>query len=376
MIRRPFQRLRRLISSPSGAGHALPTAPTYRDWWNASSVTMEAAYASTIAPTTESEYRSRGWNGDDNSLGARHLIERAGLGAESRVLEIGCGIARIGREMAPHVKEWHGADISPNMIALARQRTSHLPNVVFHELDGVGGLSRLPAGRFDFVYATIVLMHLDKEDLFEYLRQAHRLLDEGGCAYFDTWNILHPDVFRIWRQAARFGDNKPRGRIQCCTPDEFRLYLEEAGFAITSFDTEDRLVRAFCDRITGGPSPLENDGKAPFGYVGAPLNDTEVRGTIRVEGWCLDRVVRVEVRLGELPPAEAELGHAWPGVAELFPRYPERERCAFRCELDTTALPDGLHELRVTATDADGRQAPVTGFYWSLRVANSPSREP
>ncbi|MFN8460138.1 MAG: class I SAM-dependent methyltransferase, partial [Anaerolineae bacterium] len=44
---------------------------------------------------------------------------------QHRVLEIGCGVARIGRELAPHCGEWWGCDISGSIIRLARQRTAH-----------------------------------------------------------------------------------------------------------------------------------------------------------------------------------------------------------------------------------------------------------
>ena len=367
--------LRRLISGP-GPGRratASPASAGYRGWWDGASATMADAYASTIAPTHEAEYRARGWHGDDNGIGAKQLVAMAGLTTADRVLEIGCGIARTGRELAPHVAEWHGADISPNMLAHAAERTAGLPNVKFHLVGGPGeadGLGCLPDGAYTFVYCTIVFMHLDKEDLFEYLKQAHRLLAPGGRAYFDTWNVLHPDVLRIWRQASRTGDAKPRGRIQTCCPDEFRLYLEEAGFDIVDFHPDDRLVGAFCRRRDAGAAPVADDGRAPFGYVGVPANLAPVarNGVVVVEGWALDGVARVTAKLGDLPEAEATLGLPWPGIAELFPRYPGARAAGWRAELNTAGLAAGVHELVVTATDGAGRVGTLTGYNWSLTV--------
>lgn len=51
------------------------------------------------------------------------------LGADRTALEIGCGIGRILAGVAPRLKEIHGLDISSGMIAAARQRCAHLPNV-------------------------------------------------------------------------------------------------------------------------------------------------------------------------------------------------------------------------------------------------------
>ena len=99
-----------------------------------------------------------------------------------KVLEIGCGIARVGRELAPYCGEWHGVDISGNMIRYAKERTAGQGNVFLQELPEVN-LSIFPDNTFDCVYSTIVFMHLDKPDVFTYLCEARRVLKPGGRAY-------------------------------------------------------------------------------------------------------------------------------------------------------------------------------------------------
>jgi ubiquinone/menaquinone biosynthesis C-methylase UbiE len=362
-----MRRVKKLL----GFGRSKKTAPqSYRDWWNSVSGTMEQAYVATIAPSNETEYQSRGWNGDTNSYGARHFIEKCGLNQASRVLEIGCGIARIGREMAPHVGEWHGADISPNMLGHARERCHGLANVQFHELDPQAGLAALPQAAFDLVYATIVLMHLDKEDVFACLRQARRLLKPDGWAYFDTWNIEHPDVFRIWREAAKLGDAKPRGRVQCSSPSEFRIYLEEAGLDVVQLDKGERLVRAFCRRGVDPPA-VADDALPPFGYICRPAIEETVSGTLSVEGWAQDHVVKVEILIDGNKTGETQTGHPRPEVLRSFPRYaPACSTCGFVFQVDTTRLSNGRHEIAAIATDKDGRSTAISGLYQGFRVQN------
>src|SRR6266699_1744323 len=53
---------------------------------------------------------------------------------EDKVLEIGCGVACIGREIAPFCAEWHGTDISGNMLTHAAKRLEGVPNAYLHEL--------------------------------------------------------------------------------------------------------------------------------------------------------------------------------------------------------------------------------------------------
>ena len=154
------------------------------------------------------------------------------LDRQQRVFELGCGVARVGRELAPFVGQWHGADISAPLLKIARSRTVHLPNAHFHEL----GRSVLPFGdaSFDRAYAHLVFFHLDKEDLFIYLNELRRVLVPGGLVYFDTWNLMHPEGwsrFLLEVERHRHKRVKPAHRHQFATPEEIRLYTEKAGLA-------------------------------------------------------------------------------------------------------------------------------------------------
>jgi ubiquinone/menaquinone biosynthesis C-methylase UbiE len=338
----------------------------YKSWWNSSAATKAGAYATTYVAENEADYRSRGWNGDANSFGARQLIELAGLNSTSRVLEIGCGMARVGTEMAPHVAEWHGADISRNMLERAKKRASHLSNVYLKELGGVS-LSGFTDGSFDFVYITTVLMHLDKEDVYQYLLETHRVLKPGGMAFFDTWNLLHPDTFRLWRsiQAANIGADKIRGRIQFSTAPEFARYLDEVGFDVVRFD-EDKLLRVFCrKRDVNVHDP--DDALPPFGYVDAPTNESTHSQVMRVWGWALDAVESVEVILdGTHTLGRAQLGDESPDVSPLFPRYREAAACRYHLEVPLGDLPSGHHTVQVIARDRLGKETDLTGNYLGI----------
>lgn len=148
-----------------------------------------------------------------------------------KVLEIGCGIARIGRELAPRCAEWHGSDISGNMIAFAHERTKDLPNVFLHELPEPN-LSIFNDGYFDCVYSTIVFMHLDKVEMFNYMREAFRVLAPGGKFYCDTYNVASPDGWQQFMNIveAFSADTRPGHVSQFSTPPEMEKFMTEAGF--------------------------------------------------------------------------------------------------------------------------------------------------
>lgn len=365
---RVFKVFQKQASSETGRP-ARGVEESYKDWWTASSANENGAYSTTYVADNETDYRSRGWNGDANSYGARQLIEMAGLTSASRVLEVGCGMARVGREMAPRVGEWHGADISANMLEFARTRTSHLANVHLYELSDVS-LRAFADASFDFVYITTVLMHLDKEDVYQYLLESHRILKPGAMAFFDTWNLLHPDTHRIWRaiQADNVGTAKLRGRIQFSTASELRRNLDEVGFDLVQFD-EDRLLRVFARRRERNAHEPA-DGHAPFGCVDNPRNEASISGNLEVWGWVLDAVDSVEIRLdGDRSLGRAQLGLPREDVAALFPRYTDAATCGFAVSLPVAGLPKGHHTIQVIARDRDGVETDLCGNHRGLTIA-------
>src|SRR5690606_33993014 len=121
---------------------------------------------------------------------ARQVACDLDLGCSDRVLELECGVGRIGRELAPCDVNWQGTDISANMLAVARERLAGFPNVDLAELrrsrlDGIADASLTKA------YCVAVFIHMDKEDFFLYLEELARVLEPGGLLFFDTWNLAH-----------------------------------------------------------------------------------------------------------------------------------------------------------------------------------------
>jgi SAM-dependent methyltransferase len=104
------------------------------------------------------------------------------FGASSHVLEIGCGIGRFVRALAPEVARVTGLDLSREMIAKARERCAGLANV---RLDVSSGrdLAGLDGASFDLVLAADVFPYLVQAgaDLAaRHIEEAARVLRPGG----------------------------------------------------------------------------------------------------------------------------------------------------------------------------------------------------
>ena len=83
--------------------------------------------------------------------------------------------------MSRYFTEIHGVDVSDEMVRLAEEKLHDVPNARVRVNDGAG-LGSFPDESFDFVYSYAVFQHIpSREVVFEYLREARRVLKAGGC---------------------------------------------------------------------------------------------------------------------------------------------------------------------------------------------------
>lgn len=217
----------------------------YKEIWNNLSQTRDDAAYYVCCVKDEEAIRQNGYHT------AEFLKSVLQLSLTDTVLEIGCGIGRVGRELAKHCREWKGADISGQMLSYAAERTRGIENVSLHELPA-NNLSLFADNSFDAVYSTIVFMHLDKPDMFRYIREGYRVLKPGGRAYFDTYNLLAPDAWAEFQKiVSLFASADLPGHVsQFSTPQEMQKFMEEAGFSAIEVMGEDRqLVTAIGIRL-------------------------------------------------------------------------------------------------------------------------------
>jgi SAM-dependent methyltransferase len=105
-----------------------------------------------------------------------------------RILEVGCGTGQATRLFAALGQPILATDLSPALVAVARERLAAFPNVQF----AVGGFEHLPlpAGAYDLLISAQAFHWVD---LAVGLPKAHHVLAAGGTlALF--WNFTHYDT--------------------------------------------------------------------------------------------------------------------------------------------------------------------------------------
>jgi SAM-dependent methyltransferase len=210
----------------------------YKKVWSALSTTPDRAKLHVIGVTEEGALQATG----EQTLG--FLQQSVGIRKDDMVLEIGCGIGRVGKQVAPLCQKWIGCDVAPNMLSLAAERLMHLPNVHLEEISGYD-LRGIADASVDVVYCTVVFMHLECWDRYNYILEAFRVLRPNGRIYVDNINLCSDGGWKVFEIHRAFSPGKRQPHMtQNSTPQEIETYLGRAGFSEIRIRTDDDWIRA------------------------------------------------------------------------------------------------------------------------------------
>ncbi|HTU92755.1 MAG TPA: class I SAM-dependent methyltransferase [Gemmataceae bacterium] len=180
----------------------------YRRWY--STWDLQRDYWTIVGPATKEEYHRL-------SIVKLQLLIDLGLTPDSRIFDVGCGTGLLAAALHDFLGErglYAGADISSEAIGFCRSRFPR-PNFSFH----VSEMTQLPAltERFDFIVFYSVFTHTYPQETALLLREASRLLADGG--------IIFADVFTAPLIDECSGD---RGAVEI-NPDYLMRLLEGSG---------------------------------------------------------------------------------------------------------------------------------------------------
>lgn len=229
------------------------------------------------------------------------LLERAGLQAQQRLLDVGCGCGATTLAAAGQVDRALGLDLSEPLVEVARSRAAaaSIQNAEFVIADAQ--TSHLPAAEFDRIISQFGLMFFDRpERAFTNLRQA---LAPGGTLTFICWQGLTANEW-LMVLAQSVASHVPLpdlggfaggpGMFSLRHADEIVSLLTAAGF-----------VASDCEALT--PSILVGGGGSVDASMDFLLGMGMVKGLIGLAPPTAHDAIRSEVR------AELEARHE-PGI--------------------------------------------------------------
>jgi SAM-dependent methyltransferase len=211
------------------------------------------------AVLSEPEARFAGWDLDEFfRLGSEQVEHMMQIGAQlglprrrESVLDFGCGVGRLSRELSTRFDRYVGVDISAAMVERARSLNGGFANSTFLVSDRPD-LSRFEDGEFDAIVSLIVLQHIPDRDLIRrYITEFARVLAPGGLLAFQLPSEL-PLIYRVlWRKrlyrvARTLGMSVRRAHrlgldnmtMQALSVDDARRTLERAGCEVVRVDSE------------------------------------------------------------------------------------------------------------------------------------------
>jgi SAM-dependent methyltransferase len=143
------------------------------------------------------------------------------IASTDRVVEVGCGIGRMTRELAGRAAHVVGLDVSAEMIARARRELNALSNVELLEGNG-SDLGGIADASVDVVYSLIVFQHIpDPSITCGYIREIGRVLRPGGWTVFQVSERPEMHVAGSHRRdrgvratVGRVRGHRPRGTLR------------------------------------------------------------------------------------------------------------------------------------------------------------------
>jgi SAM-dependent methyltransferase len=126
-------------------------------------------------------------------------------------LDVGCGIGNIHDALEPHFAAFHGIDVSPRALDVAR--STH-PRVEYRAYEGLE--FPFEAGTFDFVFAICVLHHVPPKQWRRFVEEMARVAHPGGVVAIVEHNRLNP-LTRLVTLRCAFDEGitlVPRSRAQ------------------------------------------------------------------------------------------------------------------------------------------------------------------
>lgn len=196
----------------------------YKATWDRLASSKGGAYVYVAGHTDETELHR-------SALHTVEILERyIGIHPSDTVLEIGCGVGRVGKILGQKCYKWIGTDISGRMIAFAEQRLKGIDNIELIKLSTTG-LHEIPDNSVDVVYCTVVFMHLHEWDRYRYVVESFRVLKPGGRCFFDNIDITSEHGWDVFMQGFSIEPkNRPAHISMTSSGDELRTYAQKAGF--------------------------------------------------------------------------------------------------------------------------------------------------
>ncbi len=193
--------------------------------WGLASLSSKQAFKSVCATESESDAEQIGL------IDARRIVPFTR--STSRVLDIGCGVGRVEKYLAPYCTTIDAVDVSDGMLRIARGRLKGIQNVHLTRANATR-LDMFRDETFDLCFSYHCLQHMSKEDAWLVLAEIHRLLRPTGTAVLHFPNFASDTYFSLFKDHRHWSDNS---RVRAYTLPELEKMAQMANLRLIRSET-------------------------------------------------------------------------------------------------------------------------------------------
>jgi ubiquinone/menaquinone biosynthesis C-methylase UbiE len=185
-----------------------------RDFWTVSTLEEAKHERVTVPPQPEI------WTDEHQSRVVDQLFASVPVTPDSRILDYGCGVGRITRQLARRGCRVIAVDVAEQMLAFCREYCAGLIGIDYVRSDGYG-IPTVADASVDGVFSFYVLQHMPCRDMARsVLADLHRVLRPGAWCLVQTVDTRSSEpVIRVGFHGAR---QSPAWLIQTARDIGFR----------------------------------------------------------------------------------------------------------------------------------------------------------
>jgi ubiquinone/menaquinone biosynthesis C-methylase UbiE len=200
-------------------------ARDYRTLWNAFAIAPGLGREAILANAGDDEEEF--WHSGERDA-KRYILPF--LSPDSSVLDLGTGIGRIARWVAPHCAHLTAVDVSDRMLQRARSVLG-IERVSYVRSDG-RTLTEIPTSSIDLAYSLLVFQHIEREDVVSYLDELRRVLRNEGGLVLQLPNLADKSSLEAFVNYALHGRTRSVARLRYYTREEVGILFNRFGFVV------------------------------------------------------------------------------------------------------------------------------------------------
>lgn len=187
----------------------------------------------------------------------KKIKQYLGITKKDTVMDFGCGMGRLLKEVSPLCREAIGVDVSEPMLHYCYKYCLGIKNIILAFMQSETIIPLLDK-QVDKIYSFLTLQHIEKPKAFRILIEFNRVLKKFGKVLIQYPNVLNEKFYFI-QMKQREGMGLVCPLIEFYSRDEIDMIFERTGFELIELIDDGDDFYVIAEKVKDIPKP------EPFG---------------------------------------------------------------------------------------------------------------